>query len=169
MLRAAVVHRDPNPYPDTAQGQRSSKSRMGPTRHLRGGSSKASHRTASTADPWPLPCQENPFDESSFKLEHDSLQRASIDRSSTPTIGERITNNITEWRHTMDTLCTHAEHFDQLDAINYIGRLERQNSAFQVGHEAKKKHIAALTAERDELKEKVHRCVCVSLPSMTQS
>ena len=62
-------------------------------------------------------------------------------------------------RDTINTLRTYVEHLDQLDADKYIERLERQKNALGVGDEAKKEHIAALVAERDELKEKLQRCV----------
>ncbi|KAG8213569.1 hypothetical protein J3R82DRAFT_10224 [Butyriboletus roseoflavus] len=121
--------------------------------------------------------EENPFVDTTslfkFKLETDAVQRASSrsPRSSVgsqgpsciPTTGERIASNINGMRDTIHTLMTYANTIDQLDAGKFIERLERQKNALGYGDEVKKQHIAALSAECDELKAKLLQCVLFAI------
>ena len=92
------------------------------------------------------------------------MERASADADDltcAETIGERIAGSITKMRELMDT-------FDQVDAVRYIQRLERQKNALELREAAKQNHIAVLTKERDELKDRISKWV-LCWPRVCQS
>lgn len=79
--------------------------------------------------------------------------------SLTPTTGERISTRLAEAQESVHALYTLFGHLQELDAGKYVERLERQRHALALGEEFKKKHIVALVAERDDLREKLRKCV----------
>lgn len=68
------------------------------------------------------------------------------------TPGERIADQMRGMSGAIDRLRAYTEQLNQLDALNYVPRLERQINGLKLANEEKKKRI-------EELEEQLRQCV----------
>ncbi|KAF8839489.1 hypothetical protein BDN67DRAFT_757938 [Paxillus ammoniavirescens] len=113
--------------------------------------------------------EENPFDESTSALrsrtqsqDSDTLPRlaraaprTSLDSDGSPTTTDQIAANIVGMNQPIRALQAHMDSLEQLDAVKYIEKLDREKQALALGHEAKKKRIEALSVELDAVREQL--------------
>ncbi|KAH7888494.1 hypothetical protein F5I97DRAFT_1827924 [Phlebopus sp. FC_14] len=77
--------------------------------------------------------------------------------SGSPTPGEQMAANLAGIKEPIRALQFCVDSLEKLQAGKYIQKLERQRRALELGNDAKKKKIAELMAEMDDLREKLRR------------
>ncbi|KIJ19172.1 hypothetical protein PAXINDRAFT_97198 [Paxillus involutus ATCC 200175] len=115
--------------------------------------------------------EENPFDESTSahrsrtqSQDNNTLPRlaraaprTSLDSDGSPTTTDQIAANIVGINQPIRALQAYMDSLEQLDAVKYIEKLDREKQALVLGHEAKKKRIEALSVELDAVREQLRK------------
>jgi len=82
-----------------------------------------------------------------------------------PTLAEQIAALVIQAKQQIENLQMTMEQLEQLGAMDYIMRIERQKNALSVSNDAKKKRIAELVAEVAALRNQVNRQVPIHCSS----
>ncbi|KIK97797.1 hypothetical protein PAXRUDRAFT_824568 [Paxillus rubicundulus Ve08.2h10] len=115
--------------------------------------------------------EENPFDDttSAYRArtraqESNTLSRltrpaprTSLDSDGSPTTTDQIAEKIVGMSEPIRALQAHLDSLEQLDAIKYIEKLDREKQALSLRYEAKRKHIEAMSVELDAVREQLRK------------
>ncbi|KAF9222743.1 hypothetical protein BS17DRAFT_783318 [Gyrodon lividus] len=115
--------------------------------------------------------EENPFNEttSAFRPRAQSQSqsqgsnaltrpaRAPRDSEGSPTTTDQIAVNIVGMNEPIRSLKAYIDSLEQLDAVKHIEKLDREKRTLTLGHEAKRKRIAALSAELNAVREQLRQ------------